>query len=200
MIAFTNIHISGQQKNKLMEVKYRVQLMDLVKELDLHGDVAELGCAEGYFADELLRAGASRLYMIDNWATIPNIKGDGNFPQHWHNANYDKAMNRIKPYQERVVVLRGLTTWAVQFVPDESLAMLYLDASHDYDAVLNDLNLYMPKVVDGGIIAGHDFVNPAYGVKEAVEEFCRGKYEIFVIHERKPEDAGFYFIKPKPLQ
>ena len=78
-------------------------------------------------------------------------------------------------------------------VPDNSLGLLYLDAGHDYDSVMGDLVTWYPKVVKGGVIAGHDFLNPAYGVNRAVMEFAQS--EVFTISENKNEDAGFLFIK-----
>jgi hypothetical protein len=49
--------------------------------------------------------------------------------------------------------------------------MVFIDASHDYESVLHDIKAWLPVVVDGGIISGHDYTSPGYeGVKKAVDE------------------------------
>lgn len=47
---------------------------------------------------------------------------------------------------------------------------LYIDANHSYDGVKRDLELYIPKVKKGGVIAGHDYVENWVGVRKAVDE------------------------------
>ncbi|CAK8990840.1 Hypothetical protein SCF082_LOCUS2406, partial [Durusdinium trenchii] len=42
-------------------------------------------------------------------------------------------------------------------VADESLDIVFLDARHDYEAVLDDVAAWKPKVREGGILSGHDF-------------------------------------------
>ena len=42
-------------------------------------------------------------------------------------------------------------------VADQSLDMVFLDARHDYEAVLDDVAAWKPKVRRGGILSGHDF-------------------------------------------
>jgi hypothetical protein len=39
-------------------------------------------------------------------------------------------------------------------------------------------------------MAFHDYLNYNYGVNQAVKDFCAGNFEIHVIEEDKPEDAG----------
>ena len=51
-----------------------------------------------------------------------------------------------------------LTIEAAELIPDNSLDYVYVDARHDYCSVLDDLKAYWPKVRDGGVMAGHDFV------------------------------------------
>jgi MMP 1-O-methyltransferase len=39
---------------------------------------------------------------------------------------------------------------------DEPIELLFIDASHKYDLVQLDWNLWVPKLVDGGVLAMHD--------------------------------------------
>lgn len=179
-----------------MEIKHRIEL---VKLLPANSVVAELGCAEGNFSKDLLDAGVDRLFMVDNWGHIPGVTGDGNFPQEWHDKNYQMAFNKVQPYGWRAKLLRGMSVAMADSVPDESLDMLYLDAAHYYEGVLADLKAWYPKVKRGGIIAGHDYLCKDYKVKEAVHYFVATLYfiiDINVIPENNENDASFYFVKP----
>lgn len=179
----------------MKQIERRFQLKELFT--DIKKVVAvEVGVAEGRFSLELLQMGIKKLYMVDVWGHHPELKGDGSSPQEWHNRNYQDAKDRVAPFKNKAVMLKGLSSDMAKQIKDNSIDLLYLDGSHDYEGVLKDLNTYFPKVKTGGIISGHDFLAPQYGVNQAVKEFChKHNKELFTIPELKQEDAGFYFKK-----
>jgi hypothetical protein len=178
-----------------MLINHRIELVKLLPEKSL---VAEVGVAEGLFSAELLDAGVEILYSIDNWKTIEGVTGDGNFEQSFHDKNYSEATERLSKYGYRSLIMKGLSADIANKIPDGYLDMVYLDAAHYYSGVMADLKSYYPKVKSGGIIAGHDFLNKDYMVKEAVMDFTRNYPSIVinVIPENSPTDASFYFVKP----
>jgi hypothetical protein len=177
-----------------MEIKYR---KDLNKLLPQNPVTCEVGVAEGFFSRDILELWKpSHHYMVDNWATLPTT-GDGGFDQEWHDKNYKDAVNRTKSFANKITILRGLSWRMSQHVKDNSLDIVYLDAGHSYEAVKQDLEAWIPKVKPGGVIAGHDFVNPAYGVLQAVNEASIGlATKVNMIPEDKDDDAGFWMYKP----
>ena len=179
-----------------MKIKHRTQLPELLKYFNLPMVAVEIGVAEGNSSVDFLNAGLDKLYSIDNWKTIEGQKGDGGHNQKWHDANFEQAVSRLNSFGDKSVILRGMSNEMAKEIPDNSVGLLYLDGDHSDNGVMNDLNNYYSKVMKGGVIAGHDFLQPHYGVKDAVEEFCRNHdYEVHIIPENKDEDAGFYFIK-----
>lgn len=175
-----------------MEIKKRIELISLLPPNPVG---CELGCAEGLFSRDLLVAGFSTLYMVDVWNHIPNVKGDANSPQQWHDANFENVKKLVAPFGDKAVILRGLTTEMAGFVPYSSLDLLYLDAGHLKEEVAADLDTWFPSVKIGGVIAMHDYLMPEYGVREAAEEFCKQYgFEIHIIPETELKDAGAYFI------
>eukprot|EP00434_Breviolum_minutum_P042133 symbB.v1.2.037488.t1/scaffold5553.1/size25922/3 len=54
-------------------------------------------------------------------------------------------------------VLQRLSFFIDSGPADESLDIVFLDARHDYEAVLDDVMAWKPKVRAGGILSGHDF-------------------------------------------
>lgn len=174
-------------------IQYRRELYKL---LPPEFVAAELGSAEGNFSLDLLEMGAGHLYLIDNWAYIPDVKGDGNYSQEWHDNNFYAAMARIVPHRDKVTVLKGMTDHMAHQVPDESLDMVYVDAAHHYEGVKADIHSYWGKLKPGGIMAFHDAENESYGVKAAVLEFAaRNNLTVHDIPEDKPEDAGAWIRK-----
>lgn len=178
-----------------MEINYRA---DLYKIIDIKLPAAEIGVAEGNFSCDMLAWGIPLLYSVDTWQTINGQFGDGGFDQQWHDQNYAKASFRLQKFGARSKILRGFSADMAKQVPDNSLGIIHLDGDHSYEGVMSDLNSWFPKVVSGGVISGHDYKMTHYGVQRAVTEFTRAKGidRVYVMHENKPEDAGFYFIKP----
>jgi cephalosporin hydroxylase len=56
----------------------------------------------------------------------------------------------------RQVMIMDSVVAAKQF-EDNSLAFVYLDASHDYESVLADIKAWWPKIKKGGVLAGDDW-------------------------------------------
>ena len=56
---------------------------------------------------------------------------------------------------------------------------MYIDASHDYQSVKNDIESWITKVKPGGIICGDDYINGWPDVIRAVNEvFSKNKISI----------------------
>jgi predicted O-methyltransferase YrrM len=53
---------------------------------------------------------------------------------------------------------------------NESLDVVFIDLTHTYEAVKEDIKLWLPKVKKGGFIAGDDYHENWKGVIQAVDE------------------------------
>lgn len=174
----------------MVMIRYR---RDLNQIIDISLPAVEVGVAEGYFSQDMLAWGLPKLFMVDFWGTIQQA-GDASNPQSWHEKNLSDAMERVKKYGDKAVILRGFSVAMAEQVQDNSLGLVYIDCDHSYKGVMADINAWLPKLIEGGIMAFHDYENRAYGVKAAVQEFCNGKFKIQLLPEDKEEDAGAYFI------
>jgi len=179
-----------------MEIKLRTQFPKLLRRQGLLGlPTAEVGVAEGLFSAEILEWGVPRHYMVDTWASTPSLRGDVSSPQEWHDQNLADAILRVRPFGSKAVFLQGLSVEMARLVEDLSVGFVYLDACHDHDSVLEDLRAWTPKLVVGGVMAGHDYLNGSLGVRSAVAQFCAGEYAVKVLDEDREDHASFYFIK-----
>lgn len=166
---------------------------ELYKILPENAVVAEIGCAEMLFSRDILdNWKVSKLYLVDNWGKIEGQTGDGNSENEWHTKNFKDGLKRIEPFKDRAVILRGISWDQAINVPDEALDCVYIDCCHSYECVKRDLAAWIPKVKKGGVIAGHDINNSAYGVRQAVGEVTAH----WIIIPENGLDASFYFFKP----
>lgn len=171
-------------------IKSRSQLHEII-DLSLPG--AEIGVASGVFSLEILQWGISMLYMVDVWETTPGIKGMASDPHTPHGQNYDDAAYRVKDFN--AVLMKVLSAEAATKLPDNYLGFVYIDACHYYDHVMQDLRIWVPKLVPGGVCALHDYANPDYDVRRAVKDFTTGRYEVHELPEDGAiENIGCYFV------
>lgn len=101
------------------------------------------------------------LYCVDKWRPPEIIKRL-------------ECMQNIK--NKNVIFLNGDSVEQSEKIQDNSLDMVYIDAAHDYDSVITDLNAWYPKVKSGGFISGHDY-DDGFDVKKAVGDFNK-KYNL----------------------
>lgn len=100
---------------------------------------------------------------------------------------------------KNVILVRKLSIEAAKDFEDGSLDWVYIDASHLYDEIKVDIEVWYPKVRSGGIVSGHDYLNICtpfgdFGVIKAVDEFfTRLNLKVFVTTERY---ASWWVIKP----
>jgi SAM-dependent methyltransferase len=82
---------------------------------------------------------------------------------------YDVFLSNIKPVNHFINPVRMTSIKASKLYEDNSLDFVFIDASHEYEDVKEDILAWLPKVKIGGILAGHDY-NTFEGVDRAVNE------------------------------
>jgi hypothetical protein len=164
---------------RLDRVPARDELPAVLNARRLFGQGAEIGVKTGKFSDYLLQHWkGAQLISIDPWLEdTPDAYVDhANVAQSKHEEFYEQTKARLRPYGPRSQIWRLTSVDAAVKIPDHSLDFVYIDARHDYDSVVEDLNAWFSKVKAGGILAGHDYADGSFpqgefGVKRAVDEF-----------------------------
>lgn len=153
---------------------------DIAKLLPRRGApvVVEIGSWKGDYADVILQSHPTvRLVLVDLWMpeTI-NIQTIQPHPDHPHltgdecEAMYQSVCERFKPYGDRVEVVREYSTDAAAFFNDATFDLIYIDANHRFQPVVDDIRAWWPKLKVHGWMAGHDYNNKGgKQVKKAVD-------------------------------
>lgn len=100
----------------------------------------------------------------------------------WDTQRYgDKAFSDFQTrhgWNENVVICKNTSEQAAKQLTGKYDAV-YIDAIHDYRHAKQDIDIWLPKIVEGGIIGGHDYCNLWPGVKQAVNEKFGGPDMVF---------------------
>lgn len=151
---------------------------DLVLSRMPEGSVcAEIGVHEGDFSARILDAvRPERLHLIDPWKQGEGLFGKQAAEQAALDERHERVVARFADEISagRVVLHRALSADVAPEFPDAYFDWVYVDGNHLREAVEQDLQLYWPKVKDGGYIAGDDYGVRGYwenGVQEAVDGF-----------------------------
>lgn len=143
----------------------------LMNRFRLTGAFAEVGVERGEFAQAVLArwTGRGPYYAVDPFTDKPPAA----FETYPALANEREAHARIGS-DPRVNFLKTDSVSAAQHIKDGELDGVYIDAGHSFSDVTRDLETWYPKVRDGGLIAGHDYVFTKYiQCQLAVDLFAR---------------------------
>lgn len=145
---------------------------DLLHFLPKNLTIAELGVFEGTFSKEIFNiCSPAKLFLVDVFEGVHRSgdKDGGNFKIINLNESYQ---NLKEDFDGKVVeVVKATTEKFLTSLEDKSLDMVYVDADHSYNSVLQDLTLSRLKVKQGGFLCGHDYVDNSE-VQRAVDDFC----------------------------
>jgi len=135
--------------------------------------LVEVGCWKGkstaFMAVEIVNSGKKLKFdCIDTWKGSEDQQND---PMVLNDTLYEHFLENMKPVEGYFNPRRMTSLEAAATYPNNSLAFVFLDASHDYDNVKADIQAWLPKLKSGGILAGDDYIPTDYpGLIKAVHE------------------------------
>jgi hypothetical protein len=139
-------------------MKNRIELINFFQSKYKLGRAVEIGTYEGEYASEILKTWKGDLYLIDIWRKVNNAEySDSCNRQDYINVIH-KCCKNISGHEDRCHMIRTNSENAVKLFNDESLDFIYLDANHKYEFVRQDMEIWFPKLRNGGIFAGHDYL------------------------------------------
>lgn len=133
------------------ELESRYDFGKMLTAMGLTGNAVEIGVYTGYFSKWLLKtSNFQKLYSVDYWETTDHKQ---------------IAIKKLAPFKERSEIIQSKSVVASAMFPDNFFDFIYIDASHNYTDVKNDIFHWWPKLRYGGVFAGHDYENTPHESK-----------------------------------
>jgi hypothetical protein len=168
-----------------------MQRRKLLRYLPFGGHIAEIGVARGQFSRQIRSVcKPSLLVLIDPWMEQDQsqyFRDTNNVGRTRQDQRYNKVLRAFasKNPGRECRVLRTFSVDAAEHFEDGTFDWVFIDGNHSFEACLEDLRVWAPKVKDDGLICGHDYAahasarNSRYGVVDAVSTFlAEGRYSL----------------------
>ena len=107
---------------------------------------------------------------------------------------YAETLNNLKSVLDKISLVSNDSSDEASSYSDKFFDVIYIDGAHDYDTVKKDIQAWLPKLKDDGIICGDDYTPGHPGVVKAVDECIPGSVQIignqqWLFHNRKQKVA-----------
>jgi predicted O-methyltransferase YrrM len=165
-------HIYKQPQFEEDWFTYKALYTDMVRRFPSGSTFVEIGSWKGrsatYMATEIANSQKNiNFYCIDIWESekCENL--------------HDIFLTNIEPVKKFCNPIKSNSVDASSLFENNSLDFVFIDASHDYEDVKNDIKCWLPKVRKKGILAGHDYQMDFLGVIKGVLE-CLPIYTVDV--------------------
>ena len=115
------------------------------------------GKSAAYMGVEIINSGKSiKFDCIDPFVPI----GD-EIPEHKisHEQLKNDFITNMKPLEGRYTLYTTGSPEVTKLYKDGTLDFVFIDGSHKYEDVVEDIKAWLPKIKKGGILAGHDYID-----------------------------------------
>ncbi len=166
-------------------------------------NIVEVGVCKGENANWLInRFNPKHIGLVDAWKSfikqekpfyfensneredvVTNYFGGNVYNQGTFDNLHNIVEKRFKHFGEKVRIMKMTSSEASKKYQDNSLDLIYVDADHSYEAVLDDLFFWGPKLREGGYFVLNDHTinadgSPVYGTVQATNSFIRSNINL----------------------
>ena len=152
------------------------QYLELLENTPDGGIFVELGAYKGKSTSFIVTEMINRGRNI-NFTTVDTFQGDSGstdtaeidaYKKVNVSSMYEEFTENTNHLREYFTTLIHFSNESAKYFADDSVDVIFLDAGHSAQAVIKDIAAWLPKMKNGGIMAGHDY-HAWKGVKEAVD-------------------------------
>lgn len=157
------------------------------------GKIAEIGSYKGK-STVAIASGCKdgTVYAIDTWEGSQDPRDDTSWLYKTHDV-FSEFQKNIEAFGN-IVPIQMDGCKASESFPDNTFDAVFIDAEHTKEAVIKDIQSWLPKIKSGGIICGHDYkygdakgnggwmtvidgVNEVFGTPDEVHDTIWVKYK-----------------------
>lgn len=151
---------------------YKTVYETLIKDINNDSVWVEVGSWQGRsisyaVVESLLLSKKIDFNVVDIWKFTPGT--DDNL--HSDEDLYNAFLHYTNPIKEYIRVFKQDSAEAASNFLDNSVDVCMIDANHEYEFVLRDIEAWFPKIKAGGTMCGDDYSRKFPGVKKAITEF-----------------------------
>lgn len=129
--------------------------------------IAEIGVYKGRMTAMWVVELENRKKKYDYYAIDHFLGSD----EHQKDVDYYSITNQnLERIKSKINIIKKDSTKASEAFPDDYFDIVYIDASHTYDMCKKDIETWLPKVKQDGILCGDDYIKGWPGVVKAVDE------------------------------
>jgi predicted O-methyltransferase YrrM len=163
------------------------QYLELLNATPEGGTFVELGCYKGkstsFIGVEIHKQKRDIEFIaIDSFEGATNSTDENEVKAYEGISEIEESYNyNIAPIGNKIKTIVSLSHEASKYFEDKSVDVLFVDAGHSREAVMNDIEAWLPKMKPNGIMAGHDYtawegvnkaVTEVFGTPHKVENDC----------------------------
>ncbi|NBT08696.1 MAG: class I SAM-dependent methyltransferase [Chitinophagia bacterium] len=127
---------------------------------------AWLGKSSSYLCD--IAKNTQNIFIVDTWQGSLDPKDPTHITAQDTNNIFEIFLDNMG--DRKFIPIKKLSTEASKDFKDNSCDVIFIDMTHTYEQVKQDINVWLPKVKIGGYIAGHDYQKDWPDVIRAVNE------------------------------
>lgn len=158
---------------------------NIVKKFNSESIFVEVGCWKGkssaFMAVEIANSKKNiKFYCVDHWlgSQEHHDPESDTFDPNIHNL-YETFIQNMSPLKDYYQEIKMDSVQASQQFRNKSLDFVFLDASHKYNDVVSDIQSWLPKIKNNGVLAGHDYGCDLFDVTEVVNKLLpRAKIDL----------------------
>ena len=168
------------------------QYLELLNATPEGGTFVELGCYKGkstsFIGVEIHKQKRDIEFIaVDSFQGATNSTDENEFKAYQGISEFEETYRyNVYPLGNKITTIKALSHDAADMFDDESVDIIFIDAGHSYEAVMNDIEAWLPKMKPNGIMAGHDYT-AWEGVNQAVTE-------VFGTPHKVENDCWFIYI------
>jgi hypothetical protein len=160
--------------------------------------VCEVGCGYGLHTKHVLEnTQVEKIYMIDPYRSYDDAFSDDvckysgkATPQEAFSELLRCIYKELEPHKNRYEHVRSESPYSSLVFNDGMFDAIFIDGDHTFQACLNDLRAWWPKVKQGGFLMGDDYWMPS--VKNAVDIFASENNLTYSFHYKEGTDYKIY--------
>lgn len=131
-------------------------------------NVLEVGSWKGRSTHALLSGCKGTVTSVDTWEGSIDQRDDTSWM-----AKREDIFSIFKSnvgHFENLVIHKSMSVEGAKAFPDGHFDMIFIDAGHTYQDVIDDIEAWLPKMKPDGMFCGHDYIESWMGVIAAVDE------------------------------